>query len=74
VFLALQKYYDKWSRITSIHEHWSTPEYLKESEEKLRKRLEQEEKQTHLAERQNRLKKILDDETKQLNAEVQGKI
>lgn len=47
---------------------------MKESEEKLRKRLEQEEKQNQLTERQGRLRKILEDETKQLNAEIQGKL
>lgn len=61
------------SRITSVHEHWSAPEYLRESEEKMKKRLEHDEHQKQLVERQQRLKSLLDDEAKTLNAEVQGK-
>lgn len=71
---AVQKYYDNMNRITSLHEHWSTPEYLQESEEKMRKRLEFDERQKLLGDRQLRLRKLLDDETKKLSEEVQGEL
>lgn len=62
------------NRITSLHEHWSTPEYLQESEEKMRKRMEFDERQKLLGDRQLRLRKLLDDETKKLSEEVQGEL
>lgn len=72
LFTAVQRYYDQWGRITSRHEHWSTPEYYQDSEEKVRKRLEQEEKQKKLAERQERLKAQLMEEIKLLDTELKG--
>jgi hypothetical protein len=69
---AVQKYYDQWGRITSRHEHWSTPEYYHEAEEKMRKRMELEEKQKMLSERQERLKAQLLAETVQLDKEMRG--
>jgi hypothetical protein len=71
-FAAVQKYYDQWGRITSRHEHWSTPEYYHEAEEKMRKRMETEEKQRQLGERQERLRATLAEEKKQLDNEMLG--
>lgn len=70
---AVQKYYDQWGRITSRHEHWSTPEYYQEAEAKLQKRLELEEKQKTLSGRQERLKTQLNIETVSLDNELKGK-
>lgn len=69
---AVQKYYDQWGRITSRHEHWSTPEYYHEAEEKLRKRMEGEEKKKVLVERQEKLRAQLLEEKKRLDNEMQG--
>lgn len=69
---AVQKYYDQWGRIASRHEHWSTPEYYHEAEEKIRKRQELEEKQSRLGIRQERLKSQLTAETVQLENELRG--
>lgn len=70
---AVHRYYDQWGRITSRHEHWSTPQYYQESEEKLRKRLEQEEKQKMLTERQEKLRVQLAEDTKLLDIELKGR-
>lgn len=72
LFPAVQKYYDQWGRIASRHEHWSTPEYYHEAEEKVRKRQEQEEKQSRLSVRQERLKTQLTAETVQQDSELRG--
>lgn len=71
---AVQKYYDQWGRITSRHEHWSTPEYYHEAEEKLKKQLALEEKQKKLTERQERLKSLLTKEIVQLDNELKGRL
>lgn len=71
-FSAVQKYYDHWGRVTSRHEHWSTPDYYQEAEDKMRKRLESEEKQKTLSERQERLKALLNAEIVQFEKETKG--
>lgn len=73
-FPDVQKYYDQWGRITSRHEHWSTPNYYHESEEKMRKRTAAEQKQKLLKERQDKLKKFLLSETNQLDNEIRGDV
>lgn len=72
LFPAVQKYYDQWGRIASRHEHWSTPEYYHEAEEKIRKRQVLEEKQNQLSVRQARLKTQFTAETVQLDNELRG--
>lgn len=70
---AVQKYYDQWGRIASRHEHWSTPDYYHEADEKMRRRAVLELKQKVLSERQEKLKILLQAETAQLDNEVKGK-
>ena len=69
---AAQKYYDKWGRITSRHENWSTPEYYEKNEAKHAKRLELEEKQKRLVERQEKLRTLLNEEKKIYEIAMKG--
>lgn len=69
---AVQKYYDQWGRIASRHEHWSTPSYYHDAEEKLRKQTEGDEKRKQLTERQEILRLLLAEEKKQLDNEIAG--
>jgi trichoplein keratin filament-binding protein len=70
--IALQRYYDKWGRITSQYEHWSTPQYYKASEESSKNRLQKEQKQKSLEERQAKLKQMLDEENQNYEREMKG--
>ncbi|CAO1357388.1 unnamed protein product [Diamesa hyperborea] len=68
-----RNYYDKWGRITSRHEHWTTPEYYKEADEKLQKIKLAEEKQKELEERKEKLRTLLAEEKQRLDREVSAK-
>lgn len=69
---ALQRYYDKWGRITSQYEHWITPQYYKNSEENNKNRLLKEQKQKNLEDRQLKLKQLLEDDNKSYEREIKG--
>ena len=70
---AAQKYYDKWGRINSRHEQWSTPEYYQNAEAKHAKRHELELKQKRLVERQDKLRKLLNEEKSNYEIAMKGK-
>lgn len=70
---AVHKYYDKWGKITSVYENWTTPEYYKEAEENHMKRVKKEQHQKSLADRQNKLKQMLDEENRNYEKEMTGK-
>ena len=67
-----RNYYDKWGRITTRHEHWTTPEYYKEADEKLQKIKLAQEKQIELEERKEKLRTLLAEEKQRLDREVSG--
>lgn len=69
---AAQKYYDKWGRINSRHENWSTPEYYEKAEAKNAKRLELEQKRKDLVERQERLRTLLNEENRNYEIAMKG--
>lgn len=69
----MQKYYNQWERITSRHEHWSTPEYLQDADEKLQKQMQQTKGAESLSQRQLKLSALLSSEAGQLDSEMKDK-
>ncbi|XP_063696776.1 trichoplein keratin filament-binding protein [Culicoides brevitarsis] len=70
---AVHNYFDKWGKITSRFEHWTTPEYYKEKEEDLQKEKQNLLKQEKLEKRREKLKQLLEHEKEQYDLEVQEK-
>lgn len=70
--LDVRRYYDKWGRITSQHEHWTSPEFYKEVEEKRRLEKLAEEKERQLKERKERFRAQLAEEKRQFELELKG--
>lgn len=71
--LDLRRYYDRWGRITSLHENWSSPEFYREFEEKRKLEKLAEEKQKQLEERREKLRVKLAEEKRQFELELKGK-
>uniref|UniRef100_A0A336LL12 CSON010525 protein n=1 Tax=Culicoides sonorensis TaxID=179676 RepID=A0A336LL12_CULSO len=67
---AINNYFDKWGKITSRFEHWTTPEYYKEMEDGLQKEKENLLKKEKLEARQEKLKALFELENEQYNMEV----
>ena len=72
-FQDIRKYYDRWGKITSHHEHWSSPEFYREAEKKLEHQKEAENKQKELEDRKQRSRDKLAEEKKQFEQELKRK-
>lgn len=66
----MHKYYNQWERITSRHEHWSTPEYIQGAEEKLKKRNQETDGAEIMNQRQTKLAALLSTEAGQFDTEM----
>jgi trichoplein keratin filament-binding protein len=66
----LRRYYDRWGRITSQHEHWSSPEFYNQIEKRLEKEKSAEKKEKELDERKERLRNKLLEEKRQFELEL----
>ncbi|KAG4065896.1 hypothetical protein HA402_012574 [Bradysia odoriphaga] len=59
---AVDKYFDKWGKITSRFEQWTAPEFYKQADEVNKQRELDKIKNESLESRREKLKKLLDDE------------
>lgn len=56
---AVAQYYDKWGRITSRFENWTTPEYYEQSDQQLRREEEEKQRKEQIIERREKLRELL---------------
>ncbi|KAL7041951.1 hypothetical protein ACKWTF_000967 [Chironomus riparius] len=66
----VRQYYDKMGRITSLHQHWSSPEFYEEVEEKRKAEKLVEEKRKELEARKERFRAQLAEEKRQFELEL----
>lgn len=59
---AVDKYFDKWGKITSRFEQWTAPEFYKQADEVNKQRELDKIKNQSLENRREKLKKLLDDD------------
>lgn len=71
---AVDKYFDKWGKITSRFEQWTAPEYYKQADEVNKQRELDKIKNDSLESRRNKLKKLLDDERRDQEMIVKGEV
>ncbi|KAG5676283.1 hypothetical protein PVAND_006131 [Polypedilum vanderplanki] len=66
----VRRYYDKWGKITSLHEHWTSDEFYREFDEKRKQERLAEEKQKQLEARKERFRAQLAEEKRQFELEL----
>lgn len=69
---AVDKYFDKWGKITSRFEQWTAPEFYKQADEVNKQRELDKIKNETLENRREKLKKLLDDEKHEQEAIMKG--
>lgn len=69
---AVDKYFDKWGKITSRHEQWTAPEFYKHADEVNKQRELEKNKNENLEYRREKLKKLLDDEKNEEEIRMKG--
>lgn len=69
---AVDKYFDKWGKITSRFEQWTAPEFYKQADEVNKQRELDKIKNETLDSRREKLKKLLDDEKCENDMIVKG--
>ncbi|XP_055323678.1 trichoplein keratin filament-binding protein [Sitodiplosis mosellana] len=67
---TVDKYFDKWSKITSRYEQWTAPEYYKSANSNFQNSEEKRNKTIALDSRREKLKKLLDSEKEQYAKEI----
>lgn len=72
IILDNRRYYDKWGKINSVHEHWNSPEFNYNSENKRKLEKLAEEKKQKLEERKEIFRKQLAEEKRQFELELKG--
>lgn len=72
-YSAVAQYYDKWGRITSRFENWTTPEYYEKSDQLLRKDEEARRKAEQLEQRREKLRELLAAEKEAFEKELKQK-
>lgn len=69
----VNNYFDKWDRITTRYEQWTTPEYYKLADENWKSNQEKQSKENLLDKRREKLQKLFEDEKFAFEAEINGK-
>lgn len=69
---AVDKYFDKWGKITSRYEQWTAPEFYKQADEMSKQRELDKIKNETLESRREKLKKLLEDEKNEQEVIVKG--
>lgn len=68
----VDKYFDKWDRITTRYEHWTTPEYYKLADDNWKLNREKQTKESLLEKRREKLQKLFEEEKLAYEAELNG--
>lgn len=69
---AVDKYFDKWGKITSRFEQWTAPEFYKQADEVNKQRELDKIKNETLESRREKLKQLLDNEKSEQEMIVKG--
>lgn len=68
----VDKYFDKWDRITTRYEQWTTPEYYKLADDNWKLNREKLTKENLLEKRREKLQKLFDEEKLAYEVELNG--